>query len=90
MFGFGVQELLIVLIIALVIFGTAKLPQIASGLGKAIRDFKRGIQGEELEDSPSRKKPPPKERENPSDETALKKGQCGTIEKIGVGKKGTA
>ena len=36
------------------------------------------------------KKSPPKERENPSDETALKKGQCGTIEKIGEGKKGTA
>ncbi len=83
MFGLGLPELLIVLVGVLILFGTAKLPQIASGLGKAIRDFKKEILEEELEDSPSRKKPPPKERENPSDETALKKGQCGTIEKIG-------
>jgi sec-independent protein translocase protein TatA len=35
------QELVIILVIALVIFGPTKLPQIGSGLGKAIRDFKR-------------------------------------------------
>ena len=39
MFGLGFQELLIILIIALIIFGPSKLPQIGSGLGKAIRDF---------------------------------------------------
>ena len=39
MFGLGIQELLIILVIALVIFGPSKLPQIGSGLGKAIRDF---------------------------------------------------
>ena len=42
MFGLGLQELGIILAIALVIFGPAKLPQIGSGLGKAIRDFKNG------------------------------------------------
>lgn len=47
MFGFGFYELLVILIIALVIFGPTKLPQIGSGLGKAIRDFKKGISGEE-------------------------------------------
>ncbi len=71
MFGFGVQELLIVLIIALVIFGTAKLPQIGSGLGKAIRDFKRGIQGEELEDSTKQEKTANKEdRRTPRERSA--------------------
>jgi sec-independent protein translocase protein TatA len=50
MFGLGVQELLIILVIALVLFGPSKLPQIGSGLGKAIRDFKKGISGEEPED----------------------------------------
>ena len=45
MFGLGVQELLIILVIALVLFGPGKLPQIGSGLGKAIRDFKKGING---------------------------------------------
>jgi sec-independent protein translocase protein TatA len=41
-FGIGFQELIIVLIIALVIFGGKKLPEVGSGLGKAIREFKRG------------------------------------------------
>ena len=47
MFGLGIQELLIILLIALVVFGPSKLPQIGSGLGKAIRDFKKGLGGEE-------------------------------------------
>ena len=42
MFGFGLQELVIILVIALVIFGGKKLPELGSGLGKAIREFKRG------------------------------------------------
>lgn len=46
MFGLGFQELFIILIIALIFFGPARLPQIGSGLGKAIRDFKKGIGGE--------------------------------------------
>jgi sec-independent protein translocase protein TatA len=41
-FGFGLQELVIILVIALVIFGGKKLPELGSGLGKAIREFKRG------------------------------------------------
>ncbi len=47
MFGLGIYELLFILIIALIVFGPSKLPQIGSGLGKAIRDFKKGISGEE-------------------------------------------
>ncbi len=42
MFGLGLQELIIILVIALVIFGGKKLPEVGSGLGKAIREFKRG------------------------------------------------
>jgi sec-independent protein translocase protein TatA len=41
MFGLGIQELLIVLVIALLFFGGKKLPEIASGMGKAVREFKR-------------------------------------------------
>ena len=52
MFGLGMQELLIILVIALVIFGPGKLPQIGSGLGKAIRDFKKGVSGEDAEEKP--------------------------------------
>jgi sec-independent protein translocase protein TatA len=51
MFGLGMQELLIILAIALVIFGPSKLPQIGSGLGKAIRDFKKGVSSDDNEDS---------------------------------------
>jgi TatA/E family protein of Tat protein translocase len=51
MFGLGMQELLIILAIALVVFGPSKLPQIGSGLGKAIRDFKKGVSSDDSEDS---------------------------------------
>jgi sec-independent protein translocase protein TatA len=51
MFGLGLQELIIILVIALIIFGPTKLPQIGSGLGKAIRDFKKGVSGDENEDA---------------------------------------
>jgi sec-independent protein translocase protein TatA len=53
MFGLGVPELLVILVIALVIFGPSKLPQIGSGLGKAIRDFKKGVAGGDDEDDAS-------------------------------------
>lgn len=40
-FGFGGMELLIVLIIVLVLFGGAKLPSLAKGLGQSIKEFKK-------------------------------------------------
>lgn len=51
MFGLGVPELMVILVIALVIFGPSKLPQIGSGLGKAIRDFKKGVTSSEDDDA---------------------------------------
>jgi sec-independent protein translocase protein TatA len=51
MFGLGLQELLVILVIALIIFGPSKLPQIGSGLGKAIRDFKKGVTSDESEET---------------------------------------
>jgi len=51
MFGLGVPELMVILVIALVIFGPSKLPQIGSGLGKAIRDFKKGVTDSDDEDA---------------------------------------
>lgn len=41
MFGLGMQELIIVLIIVLVLFGASRLPQIGKGIGEAIRNFKK-------------------------------------------------
>ncbi len=43
MCGLGMPELVIILVIALVIFGGSRLPQLGEGLGKAIRGFKKGI-----------------------------------------------
>lgn len=47
MFGIGVPELVVILVIALVIFGPGKLPEIGSALGKGIRDFKKAFEGAE-------------------------------------------
>lgn len=44
MFGLGLPELMIVLVIALVLFGPSKLPSLGKSLGEAIRGFKKGIE----------------------------------------------
>ncbi len=41
MFGIGMPELIIILVIILIIFGAGKLPEIGGGMGKAIRNFKK-------------------------------------------------
>ncbi len=43
MFGLGMPELLVILVIVVIIFGANRLPQLGEGLGKAIRGFKKGI-----------------------------------------------
>lgn len=48
--GIGITELLVILVIVLVIFGAGRLPQIGSGLGKAIRGFKDAIEGKDAID----------------------------------------
>lgn len=42
-FGIGMQELLIILLICLLIFGAAKLPEIGRALGKTIKEFKKSM-----------------------------------------------
>lgn len=43
MFGLGVPELLLILVIALVVFGPGKLPSIGAALGKSMREFKDAV-----------------------------------------------
>jgi sec-independent protein translocase protein TatA len=52
MFGLGMQELLVVLVIAFFIFGGKKLPEIGAGLGKGLRSFKDGLKDLEEEADP--------------------------------------
>jgi sec-independent protein translocase protein TatA len=46
MFGLGTQELVIILVLVLVVFGAGKLPQVGGALGKGIRNFKSGLREE--------------------------------------------
>ena len=46
MFNFGTQELFLILIIALVIFGPKKLPEIGKAIGKSINEFKDAVSGD--------------------------------------------
>ncbi len=52
MFGLGYQELLIVLVIVLVLFGASRLPELARSLGSSVNQFKKGI-SEATKDEPA-------------------------------------
>lgn len=47
MFGFGFPELLLILLIVVIIFGAAKLPQLGRGLGEGIANFRDGLKGKD-------------------------------------------
>jgi len=47
MFGIGTTELVIILAIVVVLFGARRLPELGSGVGKAIKNFKAGISGKD-------------------------------------------
>jgi len=55
MFGIGMPELVIILVIVMIIFGANKLPQMGAGLAKGIRNFKKGIDGKEENDITSKR-----------------------------------
>jgi sec-independent protein translocase protein TatA len=55
MFGLGYQELLIILVIVLVLFGANRLPELAKSLGSSVKEFKKGINEASKEETPASK-----------------------------------
>jgi len=55
---FGIQELLVILVIAVFLFGGKKLPEIAKGLGEGIKNFKNAIKSEDKPEAKSEEKKP--------------------------------
>jgi len=45
--GLGLQELVIILVIVIVLFGAKRIPEIMRGLGQGVHGFKKGIRGED-------------------------------------------
>ena len=52
MFGLGSQELIVILIIVLVLFGANRLPELARSLGSSVKEFKKGVNEATKEDAP--------------------------------------
>ena len=64
MFGLGVQEILLILVVGLVVFGAKRMPEIGSGLGRAIRNFRQASsEPDEIEVSSGPKKAEEKTQE---------------------------
>ena len=64
MFGLGIGELVVILIIVLLIFGANRLPEIGSGMGKAIRGFKESVTGKDAIDVTPKKAGEEKEKKS--------------------------
>ena len=51
MFGLGFQEILLLFVIALLLFGSKKLPEVGKALGQSIREFKKAFQEGETQET---------------------------------------
>jgi sec-independent protein translocase protein TatA len=56
MFGLGYQELLIILVIVLILFGANRLPELAKSLGSSVKEFKKGVNEVKGEDTAAARK----------------------------------
>lgn len=58
MFGLGVPELILIFVVALLIFGPGRLPEIGGALGKGIQDFRKSFEGKDSEEEPKLEEKP--------------------------------
>jgi sec-independent protein translocase protein TatA len=72
MFGLGLPEILVILVIFLFLFGAKKLPQIGEGLGKTVKELKKIRDGKKTE----------KEKEKTGQKKDLSSGLKEEVEKI--------
>ena len=82
-FGIGTQEILLIALIVVLLFGATKLPKLASALGESVKNLKKGMREAQAEDEEAKKvakddKDSPKKLESddskPSDESKDKEG----------------
>ncbi len=74
MFNLGAPELLLIFLVVLLLFGGSKLPELARGLGKAIRSFREEAEGikREIEKAAEPSPPSPAEKKESSEQPAAK------------------
>jgi sec-independent protein translocase protein TatA len=67
MFGLGIAELIIILVIVVVIFGAGRLPELGEGLGRGIRNFRKQVKApDEIDVTPKKDGDEPKSSNNDS------------------------
>ncbi|MEA2702213.1 MAG: sec-independent protein translocase protein TatA [Actinomycetota bacterium] len=80
MFGLGAPELIVVLLVVLLLFGSTKLPKLARSLGQASQEFKQGISEKSADDPDAIAAPAPKPSDpKPSDRVVMTQAELDAL-----------